>query len=263
MCEVFKMQIKVLGAHNIESLNTRHITLLVDRALAIEAGSLTSELTFEEQDSLSAVLLTHGHYDHIRDIPALAINLFLRQKSVQVFTHTDVYEKITRFFLNGQIYSEFHKTKNESQASLFFTLIQENQTFNIDRYQVTAIPVKHSIPTLGFAIQSTDGGSFFYTGDTGTGLHDVWARISPQILLIEVTAGNRWEASCLSHGHLTPRLLKAELENFRRQKGYLPRIVTVHTNPMEEPRIRSELVEVQDNLGARIEIAYEGMLIDL
>jgi len=47
------------------------MSLLVDEELAIDAGSLASGLTFEEQARLSAVLLSHGHYDHVRDVPAV------------------------------------------------------------------------------------------------------------------------------------------------------------------------------------------------
>ena len=47
------MKIKVLGAHNTESLNTRYMSLLVDDILAIDAGCLTSTLTFEEQSTNS------------------------------------------------------------------------------------------------------------------------------------------------------------------------------------------------------------------
>lgn len=63
------MRIRFLGAHNTETLTTRLSGLLVDQALALDAGSLTASLTLSQQLSLKGVLLTHQHYDHIRDIP--------------------------------------------------------------------------------------------------------------------------------------------------------------------------------------------------
>ena len=57
------MQIEVLGAHNIESRDSRHVSLLIDDVLAIEAAALTSSLPFKAQQKLKAVLLTHQHYD--------------------------------------------------------------------------------------------------------------------------------------------------------------------------------------------------------
>ncbi len=67
------MQIRVLGAHNIETRETRHTCFLIDGVLALDAGSLVSALTPPELTRVRAVLLTHGHLDHIRDIPSLAL----------------------------------------------------------------------------------------------------------------------------------------------------------------------------------------------
>ncbi len=54
------MKIKVLGAHNTESRNTKYMSLLVDDVLALDAGGLTSSLSFRSQMKIKAVLLTHG-----------------------------------------------------------------------------------------------------------------------------------------------------------------------------------------------------------
>ena len=71
------MNIRLLGAHNCESPNSKMVSLLIDGAIALDAGALTSSLSFEAQRKLRAIFLTHQHYDHVRDIPAIAMNLFL------------------------------------------------------------------------------------------------------------------------------------------------------------------------------------------
>jgi phosphoribosyl 1,2-cyclic phosphodiesterase len=68
------MEIRILGAHNVESANTRLTSVLVDGVLAMDAGALTSSLTFAEQEKVSSILLTHCHYDHVRDVAAIALN---------------------------------------------------------------------------------------------------------------------------------------------------------------------------------------------
>ncbi len=78
------MRIKLLGAHNTESLETRMSGLVIDDVLALDAGGLTSSLTLAAQQELKAVLVTHQHYDHIRDIPALAINLYASGKTIPI-----------------------------------------------------------------------------------------------------------------------------------------------------------------------------------
>ncbi len=75
--EVETMNIGLLGAHNCESQNTKLLSLLIDDILVVDAGGLTSSLSFAGQQKLKAVLLTHQHYDHIRDVPPLAMNFYL------------------------------------------------------------------------------------------------------------------------------------------------------------------------------------------
>ncbi len=256
------MQIEVLGAHNTESKHTTCSCMLVDKVLAIDAGGLTSNLTFDEQVNLKAVLITHGHYDHIRDIPALAINLFLRQRSIEIYSHQAVFDAITQHFLSSQVYAEFHKLP-EGKPAVNFRLQSAHQQFEIGEYNVLGLPVNHSIPALGYQVSGPNSRSFFYTGDTCDGLGPVWNTISPDVLFIEVTGCNRWLESVKSHGHLTPYLLKQELQSFRLIRGYLPRVIAVHMNPHDEPQIRSELSEISEELGTEIEPAYKGMLVEI
>jgi len=54
------MQIRFLGAHNTETQTTRLPGVLIDNRLALDAGSLTSSLSLEEQLKLDAILLTQG-----------------------------------------------------------------------------------------------------------------------------------------------------------------------------------------------------------
>ena len=85
------MNIQILGAHNLESKDSRFVSLLIDDVLAIEAGALTSSLSFTAQQKLEAVLLTHQHYDHIRDIPALAMNFLLHENTIAIYSIQPVY----------------------------------------------------------------------------------------------------------------------------------------------------------------------------
>ena len=84
------MEIRILGAHNRETQTTRSICFLIDNTLAIDAGSITSSLSISDQKTLEAILITHQHYDHIRDIPGLALNLAVQGSSIQVYATDDV-----------------------------------------------------------------------------------------------------------------------------------------------------------------------------
>ena len=47
------MQLRILGAHNLESKDTRMECHLIDGVLALDAGSLARALIFEEHRELS------------------------------------------------------------------------------------------------------------------------------------------------------------------------------------------------------------------
>jgi phosphoribosyl 1,2-cyclic phosphodiesterase len=251
------MKIRFLGAHNTESSSTGLMCLLLEEGVALDAGSLTSKLSLEQQLALKAVILTHGHYDHIRDLPMLAMNCFLNGCVVHAYGSQAVKAALAEHILNGQIYSRFFE-----RSVLDFRTIEPYVPFNIDRYEVTPVPVSHAVPSTGYQVKS-EGRSFFYTGDTGPGISECWNRISPDLLIIEVTASNRFTRFGRESKHLTPELLKEELIEFRKIRGYLPRIITVHMNPSLEAEIAAELKKVARQLGCDISLAREGLEIQV
>jgi len=256
------MNIRFLGAHNRESHDSRFVCLLIDDVLAIDTGCLTSSLSLEAQRQLKAILLTHQHYDHIRDVPAIAINLFFHGGTINIYSNQTVYDTISAHLLNGKVYPKFLELP-ETNPTVKFTVIGPHRPEQIADYNVLAVPVNHNDDAFGYQITSSDGKTIFYTGDTGVDLKDCWAYISPQLLIIEVTLPNRYQELAQETGHLTPNLLKQELVNFRELKGYLPSVVLVHMDSTLEEDIRAEIDVVANTLNAPITLAYEGMQLHL
>jgi ribonuclease BN (tRNA processing enzyme) len=256
------MEIRVLGAHNCESADTRLTSLLIDDRLVIDAGGLTSGLSLEAQRQLEGVLLTHHHYDHVRDILALGMNYYLAKKAIKVYTSREACEVITSHLLDGEIYPDFTALPQD-RPTIEFTVMEPGRSRKIGGYEVLTVPVNHSIPTVGYQVTSADGKSMFYTGDTGPGLSECWEKISPQLLVVECTVTDDFREFGKKSGHLTPALLKEELIAFGEIRGYLPRVVTVHMSPGLEEGIRRELAEVAGQLNVEITPGHEGMLITL
>ena len=256
------MDIQILGAHNCESQNTRMVSLLIDDTLAIDAGGLTSSLSFQAQQKLEAILLTHQHYDHIRDIPAIAMNLFLNGTSINIYSIQPVYDALSTHLLNSKLYPNFME-RPQGNPTIEFTMIKPLKIEQIAGYRVLAVPVNHSDPTVGYQVTSPDGKAVLYTGDAGPGLADCWGYVSPQLLITEVTAPNSYSDWAAQSGHLTPNLLKHELVSFQKLKGYLPQVVLVHMNPALEKEIESEIAVVAETLKNSITLGYEGMQLHL
>ncbi|HEY33007.1 MAG TPA: MBL fold metallo-hydrolase [Dehalococcoidia bacterium] len=256
------MDIRLLGAHNTESCDTGFTCLVIDDIIAIDTGGLTASLSFAEQRALKAVLLTHHHYDHIRDIPSLAMNLYASGDTINIYGTGDVYHGLTRHLLDGEIYPDFLKRPPEN-PTLRFVEILPDQGMKVNGYVVLPVPVVHGVPAVGYQITSPEDKSVFYTGDTGFGLEECWRHVAPQLLIIEVTLPNEQEEKALEAGHLTPALLKQELLAFQKSLGYLPQVVTVHMDPTLEEEIKVQLEEVAAALHHPITPGYKGMLLQL
>jgi len=256
------MNIQLLGVHNCESKNTKLTCLLIDDILVVDAGGLTSSLSFPAQQKLKAILLTHQHYDHIRDIPAITFNFAMANAALDIYSTLPVYETLTAHWLNGNVYPKFLGWPQDNPR-INFTVIEAYKAKQIEGYSILPVPVNHSVPTVGYQITSHDGKVLFYTADTGPGLAACWEHVAPQLLITEVSAPDRFEELYKGRGHLTPTLLRQELISFRELKGYLPRVVIVHINPGLEEETKAEIAAVADDLDHSISVGYEGMQLHL
>ena len=256
------MIIRFLGTHNAESKNTRLVSFVIDDVLAVDAGSLVSELTFPEQKKIKAILLSHGHYDHIRAVPAFAFNN--SDRTTKVIATARTLEILSSHLIDGVVYPKFTSEASFLQkATINLVPLELFKSQQIEGHEVTAVPVPHNLDGVGFQIASGDGKTLFYTGDTGPGLSSVWGKISPQLIIADLTWPNSLADAAKSAGHLCPQMLREELTEFRQAKGYLPKVVAIHTSPQHEPEIRREVGEVARLLGTSIDIAREGEKLTL
>jgi ribonuclease BN (tRNA processing enzyme) len=251
------MIVRFLGTHNEESRDTRLVSVLIDDVLALDAGSLTSELSFEEQARVEAILLSHGHYDHIRDMPAFAFNN--SRRLTRVFATQEALDILSSHLVDGLIYPKFtEKTTFLEKPALELQRLEPLRPRDIAGYTVMAVPLNHPAGAVGFEITSPQRLRLLYATDTGPGLHEVWQNTSPQLIIIDTTFPDRMEKTARDAGHLCPKLLLKELNDFRSTRGYLPRVVLIHLSPRLEGEIRDEIRGVAAELGIPIKIAGEG-----
>jgi ribonuclease BN (tRNA processing enzyme) len=251
------MIIRFLGTHNAESKSTRLVSFLIDDVLAVDAGSLTSELTFPEQKKIKAILLSHGHYDHIRAVPAFAFNN--SDRTTEVIGTPKTLEILSSHLIDGVVYPRFTSEASFLQkATIKLVALEFFKVQRIEGYDVTAVSVPHNLDGVGFGITSGDAKTLFYTGDTGPGLSSVWGEISPQLIIADLTWPNALAHAAKDAGHLCPEMLREELIDFHGMKGYLPKVVAIHMSPQYESEIEREVREVAESLGTSIDIAHEG-----
>ena len=113
-------------------------------------GILTS-LTAPE--SLTALLVSHWHYDHTADIPVLMYRLATCQKALPVYGPADPSSPVYNLVVSTPCFS--------------FTEVSAGQALELNGTSIRVTAARHPVPAVGYCF-SFEGKTFGYTGDTNT-----------------------------------------------------------------------------------------------
>ncbi|MBI2919212.1 MAG: hypothetical protein HYY01_14655 [Chloroflexi bacterium] len=160
------MEIRILGAHNLETSSTRQVSILVDDVLALDAGALTSSLSLAQQASLQSLLLTHSHHDHIKDVAALSVAKSYLASTVNVYASGHVIDMLRAHIWNEVVFPDFTKLPSVDTPAVKLHLVEPYRPQAVAGYDVMAMPVDHTPRVVGYQVTSGEGKSFFYTGGT-------------------------------------------------------------------------------------------------
>ena len=256
------MKVRVLGAHNLETGRARHTCFLIDWVLAIDAGSLVSSLSLVEQREIRALLITHQHFDHARDIPTLGLTTMGSADPIHLYGLPATLESVHAHLLDGLVYPDLTKELNDTPPRFRSHSIEPDVAFETLGYTVKAVEASHPVPAVGYIVRSPSGRCVAYTGDTdGDLLPMLQDELAPEVVFVDVTYPNRlgWRAEV--SGHLTPALLERQLGAALRDGVRLPRIVPVHLSIQEQDEIHEELSAVASALDIDLTPGYEDMML--
>jgi len=256
------VRVEVLGAHNTETDKARLPSVLVDGAVALDAGGLTASLPLERQQQIKSVLLTHHHFDHCKDLIMLGANS-LPGSTIDVYGLRDTLETVYLYLLDGRLYRDYTIWPSADNPRMKLNPVAMFQPLALRNLEVLPLPVNHTVPSAGYFVRADNGRSFFYAGDTGPGLEGCWERIAPDLMIIEVTGLNRVREEMEKLCHMTPALLAEELMEFRKARGYLPRVIVNHIPVAYEDEMRGELAAAGKQLEMELEVGYEGLIVEL
>ncbi|MBL7208660.1 MAG: MBL fold metallo-hydrolase, partial [Dehalococcoidia bacterium] len=148
------MEIQILGAHSIEAKGLRLASFLVDGTLALDAGGLTSSLSLAEQQKVRAILLTHHHFDHTRDLVTFAASGAASSTPVDVYALSESLDIVRSCLLDGRMYVDFSTWPSEEKPFLRLTAVEPLQTLIVEGYEVSPVTVRHSVPAVGYQVTS-------------------------------------------------------------------------------------------------------------
>jgi len=211
------MRLKVLGAYGASDAEHNLTGYLLDDWLAIDAGTLTSKLSFAQQARVQAVFITHPHADHIRDLPHLILNRFAQASpSLTIFASRDVMDLLMKNVFNGIVWPDFSSViaPATGKSVVQYRPLAPGKKVVFNGVTLTAIPVDHQIPASGVIVEM-GGQGIVFTGDTGP-TQKIWKQTNntPNVVAVvtEASFPNDQQQLADDTAHLTPETFGNELK---------------------------------------------------
>jgi cAMP phosphodiesterase len=210
------MKIRVLGAFGSEGLGQRPSAFLINDQVLLDAGTVPGSLTLDEQSEVEHALLSHAHLDHMVGLAYLTDTLASANchRSVTAVGTAPVIEALRTHAFNNVLWPDFSTIPTPKAPVLAFRTLAEEAEQRVGDLWVTPVPVNHTVPAAGFIVHDGEVG-IIYSGDTSP-TERLWRAARGlrglKAAIIETAFPSRLERLALAAGHLTPELLKREID---------------------------------------------------
>jgi 3',5'-cyclic-nucleotide phosphodiesterase len=240
------VQLRVVGCHGGETPKHRTCAFVLDERLAIDAGSLTSGLDLSLQYKLEAVLVSHAHLDHIRDLATIADNRAQHGcPPLQIVGTRPTLDILRKHFFNDLLWPDFSAIPSKKEPTIVYRALKPEVRAEVAGFVVRAIAVTHTIDTSAFVIEK-NGAAVAYSGDTGP-TDRLWEVLNEQkdlrALLLEVSFPNESQRVATLSGHHTPQTLIKDLEKYVRPKD-LPTLL-YHIKPAFQSDVERQCAKLK------------------
>ena len=212
------MKIRVLGCSGGIGGGLRTTAFLVDDDVLLDAGTGVGDLSLESLAKIDHVFVTHSHLDHIASIPFLVDTVcWMRSAPLVVYGIKETLDTLRTHLFNWKLWPDFTQIPNGDKPFMVYREIAVGETVEIRGRRFTAIPANHTVPAVGYAVDSGRG-SLIFSGDT-TINDDLWNVVNGtrnlKYLIIETAFSNKEHEIAAASKHLCPQLLAAELDKMR------------------------------------------------
>jgi ribonuclease BN (tRNA processing enzyme) len=237
------MKVRILGCSGgIGGRYLRTTSMLVDQDILIDAGTGVGELSVTELSLIDHVFITHSHLDHIACLPFMLDTVGdLRDKPLIMHATQATQDIIRTHIFNWAIWPDFSEIPSRENPYLQFNTIEIGQEIVLNGRTITALPANHTVPAVGYLLDS-GAGSLVFTGDT-TVNDALWTKLNRianlRYLIVETAFSNRERQLALLSKHLCPSLLGDELLKLQHD----PEIFITHLKPGQGELIMREIEE--------------------
>lgn len=240
------MKLRILGCSGgIGGRHLRTTSMLVDHDILIDAGTGVADLSIAELAVIDHLFLTHTHLDHIASLPLMVDTVGdRRQKPLTIYGTAAVLTILKNHIFNWAIWPDFSEIPTAEKPFMRYQTIEVGKTLSLDGRRITALPVEHTVPAVGYHLDSGKG-SLVFSGDTGP-CDPFWRSVNRirnlKHLIVECAFSNRETRLAQVSKHLCPDMLALELEKLERDCD----IYITHLKPGQ---IELTMEEIEDCLG--------------
>jgi cAMP phosphodiesterase len=217
-------------------------SFLIDDRLAVDGGSIGFALSPDQMNSISDIVITHSHNDHIASLPIFVAEAFTTlEQPITVYGTEEVIAALREFIFNDRVWPDFEKIPliNGSGPTIRFEVLVPRSTVSIAGMNVTPVPVNHIVPTVGLIVEH-DGVSVAFTSDTYV-TDEFWdyARAAKNLraVFVDVSFPNEMDKLAAASKHLTPELLVGEMRKLDRET----QVIAVHIKPTNRTAVIEQL----------------------
>ena len=256
------MDFKVLGCHGGESPKHQCPAFLVDGRMCLDAGSITNMLTLKEQQKIEAVVVSHAHMDHVRDLAMLADTRTQQGGPPLVIASTPgTIAVLKKHFFNDRLWPDFSKIPDQQTRTVVFQKLTPGRDNEVLGYRVRPVPVDHTVEAAALIVSDGEG-SIAYSGDTGP-TDELWSVLADQpglrALIMEVAFPNAQQKLARDSGHHTPQSLERELKKLGPAMRDLP-VLLFHIKPVFQRTTEKELAKIRARNNTILQIGDEYVL---
>ena len=209
------MKIRVLGCYGTELLDYNATSFLINEEILVDAGTIASALTMEEQLKIRSILLSHSHFDHVKGLFFLADNLCEPfSTTLNIYSTAGILDTLKAHYFNDLLSPDFTSIPDEKNPIMRLNAIVPGEDFEVNGLMVNAFKANHVVESVGYKLQDGNG-AILYSGDTGA-TPWIWREAREQkglkAIFVETSFPNRLSGLAELSGHLTPSMLEEELK---------------------------------------------------
>ncbi|MGE3466145.1 MAG: MBL fold metallo-hydrolase [Pyrinomonadaceae bacterium] len=230
-----------IDENGMASMRQHLLTIVIDDAVAIDAGCLAFSCSAVQRSQVRDVVLTHTHLDHIAGLPMFIDDLFASLTApVRIHATEQMVETLERDVFNWRIYPRFSELKNDHGPVIEYRVFESGGTFEAGHLSIKAVAVNHNVAANGYIV-SDGSGSVAITGDTAE-TDEFWRACNEtadlRAILVECAFPDELSTLAEVSHHLTPTRLKQELEKLDDRK--VP-VHVINIKPMYRENVIREL----------------------